>query len=303
MFFDLDIPAPSAGKSEGQPSQAVFLNTAETCKRLGYHGVAYSTTLPLKTALTKPCDIKLPNLSSDDTNSLANLSSHTKPVTNTTFHQLTRLTVVAEESAMNVQLTANNQNLLTYDIVAVIPTSEKMLQQACQSYDVDIICLEMSTRISHYLRPSTLNIAIQRGIYFEISYAAAIRDTTARRNLLGNAANLVRATRGKNILVSSSAAAAMELRGPYDVMNLCNLFGLDHAAGKRAISAHCRAVIFHAATRRLTYRGVAAMEPLSALAKSDAWMVGGKDNFMDVSDAPQRGEDGDDDDEDDTMES
>ena len=45
-------------------------------------------------------------------------------------------------------------------------------------------------------------------------------DQNARRHLITNAAALVRITKGKNIILSSDAKNAMELRGPYDVINL-----------------------------------------------------------------------------------
>ena len=41
-----------------------------------------------------------------------------------------------------------------------------------------------------------------------------------RRNLISNALNLVRVTKGRNLLISSGAFKALELRGPYDVANL-----------------------------------------------------------------------------------
>ena len=51
-----------------------------------------------------------------------------------------------------------------------------------------------------------------------------------------NAAALARATRGKNIIVSSGARSAFELRSPHDAMNLCTLFGLTMQSAK--VSKH-----------------------------------------------------------------
>lgn len=111
----------------------------------------------------------------------------------------------------------------------------------------------MSARLPFYLKHSTVGLAVERGIYFELCYSAAIRgkephdkvfganavslerkvlilalclfhvgiiDATARRNLISNAQSLIRVTRGKNIILSSQAMKAMELRGPYDIVNL-----------------------------------------------------------------------------------
>ncbi|TPX46251.1 hypothetical protein SeMB42_g02864 [Synchytrium endobioticum] len=289
MFFDLDVPYP-ANDREGGTSASSSLgaahNVAQSARKLGYHGIAYNVVMPLKTALNKPCDIKI----IDTASSLVALTTHLKSSTPSQFHQLTRLTVIADESAINIHLTSNNQNLLSYDLISVIPTTEKMLSHACSNYECDIISLDMSVRMPFYLKPSTLNMAVQRGVFFEIGYGSAVRDTTARRNLIGNAANLIRATRGQNIIVSSNAACAMDLRAPYDVINLCTLFGLDGAAGKRAISAHPRAVVYHAATRRQTFKGFAAVEAGVALARNEEWVVG----CLDVADGTQkRGQDAD----------
>ena len=46
---------------------------------------------------------------------------------------------------------------------------------ACGTFDVDIISLEMGNRLPFYFKHTTVGLAIDRGIYFEISYAPAIR--------------------------------------------------------------------------------------------------------------------------------
>lgn len=47
------------------------------------------------------------------------------------------------------------------------------------------------------------------------------KDPSQRRTALANALNLVRLTGGRNLIFSSAARKAMDLRGPYDVANLC----------------------------------------------------------------------------------
>ena len=69
----------------------------------------------------------------------------------------------------------------------------------------------------------------------QISYAAALREETARRNFFANALALTRATRGKGIIISSGARSAFELRGPYDAINMATLFGLSEQDAKVVI--------------------------------------------------------------------
>lgn len=38
--------------------------------------------------------------------------------------------------------------------------------------------------------------------------------------MISNSMNLVRATKGRNIILTSEARRVLDLRGPYDVMNL-----------------------------------------------------------------------------------
>ncbi|KAI9004126.1 RNase P subunit p30-domain-containing protein, partial [Gaertneriomyces semiglobifer] len=150
--------------------------------------------------------------------------------------------------------------LSSYDLIALQPTTERLFQIACNNLDIDIISLEMSARLPFFLKHSTINAAIQRGVYFEICYSAAIRDVTARKHLISNAAALVRVTKGKNILITSGAEKALELRGPHDVINLGSIFSMNQTLTKSSIMDNCRSILFHSATRRKTMRGVISME-------------------------------------------
>ena len=84
----------------------------------------------------------------------------------------------------------------------------------------------MSQRLPFKLRPQHLQAAVQRGVHLEVLYAAALRDPMSRRHLFSNAQALTRLLRGRGIVLSSGARVAMELRGPYDVINIGTTFGL-----------------------------------------------------------------------------
>jgi ribonuclease P/MRP protein subunit RPP1 len=62
----------------------------------------------------------------------------------------------------------------SYDIIALQPTSEKLLQQACSSLDFDIIVLAGGNRQEFPLRVPTIKLALDKGIHFEISYAPTL---------------------------------------------------------------------------------------------------------------------------------
>lgn len=51
---------------------------------------------------------------------------------------------------------------------------------------------------------------------------------------------LLAAARGRNIIVSSGARRALEMRGPNDAANMSTLFGLNLESAKAAVSRNCK---------------------------------------------------------------
>lgn len=133
-----------------------------------------------------------------------------------------------------------------YDLVALRPMTEKLLLQACSSLECDLISLDLSQRLSYNLKHKIVGTALQRGISLEINYSASIHDVGARRNLMQNAASLVRATRGRGIIISSEARKAVGVRAPFDVINMSTLWGLSQEKGREAVGSLGRTtVVFH----------------------------------------------------------
>ncbi|KAJ8328053.1 RNA-binding RNA processing protein rpp1 [Batrachochytrium dendrobatidis] len=264
-MFDLNIPESSLTADWGSESVLGML------VRLGYRGVAISVTCSESLAKLKPCSIDKEKCAAL-VRTVANpstivrvsppLLAQTLPhsIASKTFDIFTRLSISLDNPSHNYSITHGNNILKSYDIISVQPTSEKLFQSACQNLDVDIISLDMGTRLPFFLRHPTVNSAIQRGIMFEICYSQGIRDQTARANLIANAAALVRITKGKHVILSSEARHAFELRAPADVINLASLFSLNPVNAKTALTVNVRSVLVHAATRKDTFRGVMSME-------------------------------------------
>jgi len=215
MFYDLNVPwAPT---SPDLPRTVAFLN------ELGYNVIALSHTHSGKFPQSQPNPIpenpfpKHPNL-----------------------QILRRITVILDDPSQNHRLAALTS---AYDIVALRPTNEKLLLQACKELDCDLISVDLSQRMGYHFKHKTVGLAIQRGIFLEINYSASINDITARRNLIGNAAALIRATRGRGIVISSEARRALGVRGPFDVINLATLWGLSQDKGREAMDGLPRLVV------------------------------------------------------------
>lgn len=168
---------------------------------------------------------------------------------------LTRVNLTLSDPAQNQRLNALGQ---VYDLVALRPTNEKSLLNACTNLECDIISLDLSIRQPYHFKFKMLSAAVSRGIRIEICYGPGVTGSglDARRNLIGNAMALVRATRGRGIIVSSEARRALSLRAPWDVINLTCVWGLSQERGKEAICEEARKVTALAKLKRTSWRGI-----------------------------------------------
>ena len=172
------------------------------------------------------------------------------------LHVLRRCTLQLSDPSQNHRLQALSA---AYDILAIRPDNEKSLQQACQALECDLISLDLSTRFPFYFKHKTMANALQRGISFEICYGPGILNSVggvSRRNLISNATQLIRATRGRGIIISSEAKRALACRAPADVVNLAVLWGLGQEKGMEAVGKEARSVVLQAEMKRRSFRGL-----------------------------------------------
>jgi ribonuclease P/MRP protein subunit RPP1 len=141
--------------------------------------------------------------------------------------------------------------LKTYDIVAVECMNAKVFQFICEQGDaVDLITFDVANRIPFQLKKPWMDAAAKRGLYFELTYAACLGDSAGRRYFFSNAANLVRLTNGRHLVLSSGSNRDLFLRSPYDVVNVGILIGLTYGQAMDALTNAPLAVLDHAKTRR-----------------------------------------------------
>ncbi|KAJ5157616.1 RNase P subunit p30 [Penicillium canariense] len=229
MFYDLNVPY--------SPDDPEAPHTLNFLAELGYTTVALSQTLTGKL----PSSVSPPPL---------------PPNPPKTLQLLTRLNLTLSDPAQNQRL---NNLTQAYDIVALRPTNEKTLLNACTNLECDVISLDLSVRLPFHFKFKMLSAAISRGIRLEICYGPGVTGSglDARRNLIGNAMSLIRATRGgRGIIVSSEARRALSLRAPWDVINLTCVWGLSQERGKEAICEEARKVTALARLKRTSWRGI-----------------------------------------------
>jgi ribonuclease P/MRP protein subunit RPP1 len=230
-FHDLNIPYSSS-----QPSSALR-HTLLFASELGYTTIALSLTLAGKLPSTPP---SIP------------VSTFSIPQSLTI---LTRLTITISDASQNHRLSSFSP---AYNLLALRPTTEKALQLCCTSLECDLISLDFTQRLTYPLKFSTVAGALNRGVRFEVCYAPGISSSTSddRRNLIAGATSLIRATRGRGIVFSSEARNALGLRGPHDVINLAQVWGLGQERGKEALCEEAGKVVKLAGMKRTSFRGV-----------------------------------------------
>ncbi|KAH9894617.1 RNase P subunit p30 [Xylariomycetidae sp. FL2044] len=167
----------------------------------------------------------------------------------------------------------------TYQILAVRPLTERAFQAACVTIpDHSLISLDLTTHFPFHFRPKPCMAAVHRGVRFEVCYAQALAaDPRGRAQFIGNLMQLVRATRGRGIVVSSEAAggAASQLRAPADVVNLLGVWGLVADKARDGMGTLARGVVVNEGIKRSGFRGV--VEILGAAERDDVVMGEGGD--------------------------
>ena len=227
-FYDLNVPYES--------------NAQELSRTLAFHAELGFTQIAITLSITGKIPATPPPVP---------VESITVPKS---VSLLTRLTLHIHDPSQNHGLA---QLQSAYDLIALRPTTEKALGLCCNSLECDLISLDFSVRLPYPLKFKTVASAIQRGIRFEICYSPGITGgSDARRNLIGGATALIRATRGRGIIISSEARSALGLRGPWDVVNLAVVWGISQERGKEAVCEEARKVVQFARLKRESYRGV-----------------------------------------------
>ncbi|XP_068610546.1 ribonuclease P protein subunit p30 [Brachionichthys hirsutus] len=232
VFMDLNL-----GRTADRTRLQVLI---ETAAHLGFSTVAIDHMF--EPSAKSRQEIPSPTPVSDLMDQLPVVQGRSRPI-----RVLNRLTIVTSDAG-HFRPTASEYR--RFDLLAVQPTTEKLFHAACMTYDVDIICVPVTEKLPFFFKRAPVNGAVDRGLVFEVSYAAAIRDATMRRYTIANANALVETCKGKNVILSSAANKPLELRGPYDIANLGLLFGLSDGDAKAAVSSTCRSVVLHAETRK-----------------------------------------------------
>ncbi|KAI1119076.1 RNase P subunit p30 [Nemania sp. NC0429] len=270
MLYDLNIAWSP------QTSAADLERTLRFSASLGYDVVALNHTIgaPVPPQVTNP----LPKFDPPSPSSSLPPSSTPQPKLPTV---LRRATLVLSESSQHHRLP---QLASAYDILAVRPQTDESFSAACLSLnDISLISLDLTVRQPFTFRPKPCMSAVSRGVRFEVCYSQALQgpasahiigakgardggyagsggglgvDARARAAFIGNVSSLIRATRGRGIVISSEAQSVLGLRAPADVINLLHVWGLPTDRAKDGLSVLPRGVVVNEGLKRSGFRGV-----------------------------------------------
>ncbi|KAI1870927.1 hypothetical protein JX265_005967 [Neoarthrinium moseri] len=256
MLYDLNIAwSPSTSSAE-------LTRILKFSASLGYNVVAlnHTLTVPISGTPTNPLPKFPPGPSSGPSTTTSSSRQHQQqddaPLLPTVLH---RATVPLHDTSVGHRLP---QIAAQYDVVAVRPTNEKAFQAACLSVALEhasLISLDLAQQLDFHFRPTQCMAAVKRGMRFEVCYAQVLGvggDARARAAFIGNLMQLVRATRGRGIVVSSETRSVVTLRGPADVVNLLAVWGLPAEKGKEALGVNPRGVVVNEGIKRSAFRGV-----------------------------------------------
>ncbi|KAF3329942.1 Ribonuclease P protein subunit p30 [Carex littledalei] len=266
-FFDLNLPytATAGGNRDTRLRSVVSL------LELGYSGAAYNLSLRGVISDRDRCAIApfpLSSLLAAAPSLAASASFHRRLLVSgngygdPAFRQFSRVTVSVDTVAGAGSVGSTSAVLRGYDVVAVRPVSQSAFEHVCKFSEVDLISIDFSHKVPFRLRHQSVKLAIKRGIFFEITYSHLLSDNASiKKQALSDAKMLADLTRGKNLIVSSGASNANEVRGPNDVSNLISfLLGVSKERAKAAISDNCRSLLAKALRKKHFYKETIRIE-------------------------------------------
>lgn len=163
---------------------------------------------------------------------------------------LQRITVKYSEPGQVIKL-KDSKNFKQYQIFAVQPSSISAFSHACSILEVDIISFGCEDRLSFPLSRKMYQVAVQRGIHFEVCYSSLIVSSDSRIHCIQTCHLISISGKSKALILSSGASHSLHVRSPHEIQSMALLLGLSHVQAKQSIESYPRAVLLRAYGRRL----------------------------------------------------
>ena len=132
-----------------------------------------------------------------------------------------RLTIDISEQKEIFQLTKPNNFLKSFDILAIRPKNDKILESILMTeINCDIINIDLYEKFNFMSKKKLFQTATDKGIFFEVEYGKFITDNESRSNFISNFILLNDILKGKNLIISSGAENLFMQRNPEDVITI-----------------------------------------------------------------------------------
>ncbi|XP_072939351.1 ribonuclease P protein subunit p30 [Epargyreus clarus] len=162
---------------------------------------------------------------------------------------LQRLTLEFSDTSVAHKIN-QSENIKKYDIFAVLPKTLQAFQFACSTLDVDVVTFEPESKTPFKISRKLYRQAADRGMCFELMYSPAIKDSTARKNIISTAHTYHAIGKSRNIILTSGAESPSQVRSVHEVINLGFILGLNSNQSLEVIRNNARNLILKALSRR-----------------------------------------------------
>ncbi len=138
---------------------------------------------------------------------------------------LSRINIRIKPEDINVYLHhLKSKNVQNFDLIALEPSDNQVLVYLCtNNFNADIITInsgiECNLTDKHLIRPLR-NAVNSFSLCFELNYNSALTSSTERRDLIMAGRCLAFNTKLDGLILSSRVSQKINLRGPYDLLNM-----------------------------------------------------------------------------------
>jgi len=184
----------------------------------------------------------------------------------------TRLTVAVEDTLHTHRISQSSETK-KYDILAIEPRNDKMLNQLCGgNFECDIITFDLSVdRLPLAIHRANFNLPISSGTCLEIRYGGTVTSQQSRINTFAHGQLLVSKTRQKNIIIGNGSTDIYTFCSPKEVSCLGLFFGLKENISNQAVYRNGALVIKHGRIRR--NKNSQAVEIDANLTATESWAI------------------------------
>ena len=267
-FCELRLPVDS-NTTENALSKLLI-----TCFDLGYDRIVLCQTDNLRGSNTNSSASKKKKRKLNETEEIPTASSWTCPKpyvaripdliiqrcrqTNRKFRLYSRLNVIVHDN-QSLHYLKRAEVQQHFDLISLQPATREILLYLLSSTTVqhELLVLDPSDPELLPFPSKLMRAAAERGIIFELIYSNALRDPFERRNLLAFGRSLAMNIfkRGQAMVFSSNATNSLQIRSPYDMMEIGQLFGFNEEISKKMVQQTPMDVIARSFSRRQTVQG------------------------------------------------